>query len=179
MGDVDDGNASRREVGDHNSETLELAWGQAGCRLIHCDDAGVLEQRPADLDNLPLSDLEGFDLRVRADRGIEGRERFSGGFLLGGAVDEDGAAAQRATEEHVLSDGELADLLKLLVDHRDPSPARVEGAAQGQNLAVERDRPGVRLQHAAHRAQQRRLSRAVLAEESREPHPDERAATCR
>src|SRR5208283_243789 len=143
----------RREVGYHNGEALELDWGQARCRLIHGDDACILEQRPADLDNLPLSDLEGFDLRVCADRGVESRERSSSGFLLGSAVDEDGAAAQRATEEHVLSDSELADLLKLLVDHRDPSPACVEGAAQGQNLAVERDRSGVWLQHAAHRAE--------------------------
>ena len=166
VGDVDDGNTSRREVGDHDGETLELAWGQAGRRLIHGDDAGVLEQRASDLDDLPLSDLEGFDLRVRADRGIERRERSRGSFLLGGPVDEDGAAAQRAAEEHILSDSELADLLKLLVDHRDPGPARVEGPAQGQNLTVDRDRPGIRLHHAGHRTEQGRLSCAVFAEES-------------
>ena len=51
------------------------------------------------------------------------------------------------------------------MDHRDPGAARVERAAQGQSLAVERDRAAVGLQHARQRAQQRRFARAVFAEQ--------------
>ena len=140
VGDIDDRNASRREVGDHDGETLELAGGQAGRRLVHRDDARVLEQRASDLDDLPLRDLQGFDLRVGADR----RDRVAASASAAASPGRRGrrtrsraAAGGRGTCSERPSARGPAEAPGGSSRSR---PGARRAAAQGQDLAVERDR---------------------------------------
>ena len=97
--------------------------------------------------------------------GSSGASALARRRFLRGAIDEDRAFAQRVAEKHVLGDGQLRNLLQLLMDHGDAGAPRIERTAQGQRLAVDGDRAAVGLQDARQGAQQGRFAGAVLAEQ--------------
>ena len=122
--DVDDRDALRRQLGDQDGQALELRRGQARGRLVHGEDLGVLHHGAGDLDDLALGDLEGADGCGRVDGRVERRQGLGGRLLLPAARHEQAASGfQRMAEEHVLRDGELGNVLELLMDHRDPGAA--------------------------------------------------------
>src|SRR5581483_4541809 len=77
-------------------------------------------------------------------------------------ADEEPAAL---AEEHVLGDGEGRDEHEVLVDHPDPVRDRVLRAAQPHGPPVHLDRPRLGLLEPVEDVHERRLARAVLAEQ--------------
>ena len=107
-------------------EALELARRQARCRLVHRDDLAFSSSARA------ISTIwrcATFRVLICASGRIVGSSAASASAAAFSCsrCHEDGAAAQRTAEKHVLRDGQLAHLLQFLVDHGDPGPACVEG----------------------------------------------------
>ena len=67
MGDIDDAHAVGLEVTDHPEQDFHLGRRQGRCRLVEDQDAGILDQRLGDLNDLLLSDAQIAQGRVRID----------------------------------------------------------------------------------------------------------------
>jgi len=80
-------------------------------------------------------------------------------------VDAAAGSPGLAADEHVLRHGQVREQGRLLVDDRDPGRARRRRAVQRDLPAVHQQRPGVRLIHPGEDLHQRRLARAVLADQ--------------
>ena len=70
-----------------------------------------------------------------------------------------------AADEHVLRHGQVGEQRRLLVDHRDAGRLRGGRAVQRDLLAVDLERPAVRLVHPGEDLHQGGLARPVLAEQ--------------
>ena len=71
MGDVDDGEAARLQVGDDAEQALDFALGQRGGRLVHHDDPRISREGAGDLHHLLLADREVADRHHRVEVEVE------------------------------------------------------------------------------------------------------------
>ena len=153
---------------DHLEEPVDLGGGQRRGRLVHHDDLGVERQRLADLDHLLVGDGQAAGDPRRVERHAEALED-RGRLVLHRAPVDPAAPVQTtqrlAADEHVLRDGQVGEQRRLLVDHRDAGRPRGGRAVQRDLLAVDRQRPAVRLVHPGEDLHQGGLARAVLAEQ--------------
>jgi hypothetical protein len=81
------------------------------------------------------------------------------------AVDAAAAGERLAAHEDVLRDREVGEERGLLVDHRDAGRAGGGRAVERHRLAVEQHAAGVGAVHTGEDLDQRRLARAVLADQ--------------
>ena len=150
-----------------SEEALASGRGQGGRRLVEDDERASAAERLRDLDQLPLARRAGRSTSVpggtssptspRRLRACATRSR--------GAVHE-GPAPGQGVEEQVLGDAEVREEVQLLVDERDPARRRPRTARGRVGLAREAHRACVRRQHAAEHVHERRLARAVLADQA-------------
>src|SRR5205809_7022081 len=74
-------------------------------------------------------------------------------------------SAEFSSKEHVRRYVEAADEHQILMDRLDPELSRDMGGRYGDDPIVHEDRPGIGSRHPRDTADQRRLARAVVAEE--------------
>ena len=140
---------------------------EARGRLVHGDDAGVLEEGAGDLDHLLLGDLELADGDLGVDGGVEVAQHLGGAAFLAPPIDQEAAGLlQGASQEHVLRHREVRDVLELLVDHGDPGGAGLQRRSDLDRTAVDLDVPLVGLEHRRQDVEERGLARAVLAQKA-------------
>ncbi len=121
-------------------------------------------ERPGDLGELALRN------RQLLDRRGHGRLDSEHAHRLGRApvhlpVINHKPTAEFASEKHVLGDRQVRREHDLLVNQNDAAPLRVDRARQLDRRTVEPDRAASRGQMAAEHLHQRRLARAVLADD--------------
>ena len=166
MADVDDPDAAAFELADDVEQARDVALGQRGGRLVHDQDARVVRQRAQDLDPLAVADGERADDLVGGEVvDLERGEQRLGLRPHGAPVDPAAAGARRMAEEDVLGDGEFGKEQQLLIDGRDPGALGFLGRGEARRAPVDQDLAGVRLIDAGDDLDQRRLARAVLAEQ--------------
>src|SRR4051812_34359901 len=137
--------------------------------LVEQQDARLRVQRAGDRDRLALA--AGQAQHRRVDRGDVHADVADVllGFLAHAAVVEQPErkrVEQLPVEKHVVEDAQLVDQREVLVNGVDPLRARVGYGVQLDRLAVEHDRAGVGLVEAAEDLHQRRLARAVVAQQA-------------
>ena len=162
MRNIDDGDALGLEIRDDAEQDIDLGRAQGRSRLVHDENARVARDGLGDLDQLLLADHQVFDFRARIDRRLQTFEESARLAFLFGVVDPS-RSHDLVIDENVLGDREIAEQVQLLEHHADAVRHRVAGVDEGDRLSVEQNAPGGRLFDAGDHLDQRRLARAVLA----------------
>ncbi len=147
MRDVDDPGAARAQAPNDLKETLDLAIGERGRRLVHHDDPRRSREDLGDLDQLLLSDGEARHRLVERNLESEFAERALGARAHRPSFDQSGAR-RFAAERDVRGCRKLRDERKLLVDHPDAEMLRLLRGRDVDGLAVDANFAFVRLQRA-------------------------------
>ena len=162
MGDADQPGVGGDEVADHPEQRLGLTDGQCRRGFVHHEDAGVVGQRPRDLDHLLAGHGEVPDPDGRVEVHPEALEEFDGIAAQFGVVHPARPVAALTAEVQVLRHGQVGDHVQLLVDDGQAQFPGVVHATHHDAAALEPDlTPGVG--DAGEDLHQRRLSRTVLA----------------
>ena len=167
--DVEDGDSAPLQVADRFEQLFRLPFGQGGGRLVEDQQLGLLRQFPGD--GHFLAPAWGKVLHRRVQRQAELQ------LLLDGAgaphdfapVQENPVSGLRHfVEQQVFGDGHSEDyaVVDVLVDRRDSGVPRVVGVAELAFLPVDNDSPDDGLVDAGEYLDERRLARAVRAEQA-------------
>ena len=165
VADEDDRRALLLEALDDPEQLARLLRGQHGRRLVEDQDLGAAVERLQDLDALLLPDADGLDLRLRVDGEPEAGRGLAHALsaplwssstpaLVGSTARTMFSATRHHRDQH-----------EVLVHHPDPAVDRVLGRVERDRLAVEPDLALVGLVEAVEDVHQRRLARAVLAQQ--------------
>ncbi len=152
--DVDRRAAARGEGADRLEERLRILRPEHRRRLVEEDHARPAEERPRDLDLLPVGHAEVAHDRVRVELRADSREEARRHRALRAAVDQP-APDDLAPEQDVLRDGHRrheGELLRDEIRGDPPLPSRVDP-----------DLAGIGPQRAGRAAHQRGLAGSVLA----------------
>ncbi len=161
VGDEDDRQALGLQLTQVVEELGDLLRDQDRGRLVEDEDLGAPEQDLEDLDALPFADAQLRDQDVGVDPQSIGVRDVDDRLAR---LVADAVQLLRA-EDDVLEDGEVVGQHEVLEHHADARVDRVGGAAQGQRLTVHLDRALVGLLDPVEDLHQRRLPRAVLADD--------------
>jgi hypothetical protein len=162
--DEDDRHPLRDELLEDLEELDRLLRCQHRRRLVEDEDVGVPVERLQDLDSLLLSDRDVLDLRVRVDVELEPLREVVHSSLGAVRVEQD-ALPRLVGEDDVLGDGHHRDEHEVLVHHADAGGDRGVRRVDLDRPAVEQDLPLVLRVEAVEDVHERRLARAVLAEQ--------------
>ena len=165
--DVEHARARAADLADHGEQPLDLVVRQHRGRLVehqHAVAAVPALQRRGDRDHRALDRRGGGQRAVDVEVDAEAGEDAAGlALLLAPADAAQRAAGEAAVQREVVHGVELEDEPEVLVD--EAQPVR-DGVAERERLAVElRDGAGIGRVVAGERLDQRRLARAVLADE--------------
>ncbi len=141
------------------------AFAERGRWLVHDEDARGIGERPRDLDHLLLCETQRPHRRVRIDGDAQRLEDSRGATPHRRPVDDPGPARRRLAEENVLRNREVRHEAQLLIDGADPEPSRGGWIGNVDSLPVEQNLAGVPPHGAAEDLHQRRLARAIFAEQ--------------
>ena len=130
MGDEDDGDAVRLELGDDAQEPVRLRRGEARCRLVHNDDARVERERLGNFEQLALGERQVRHEIVDPEIDVETLEKRAHDAPDRATVDEpERPGAQRlAPDEDIRPDIEVFEEIEFLMDEGDASR---QGVADG------------------------------------------------
>src|SRR5581483_3896758 len=144
-------------------ELRRLLVGEPGSDLVEQEHPGIGGERAGELEPLAVQEADGVGGPVRDVRHAAELEHLD---RLRVGVAAAAAAAGARSDEHVLEDRHPAERLRDLVCARDPEPAARSRRVARDVVAAERDRAAVRPLRAREHAQQRRLPRAVRADDA-------------
>ena len=161
VADEDDRNLFLAQTIDQREEIVLLLRSQSGGRLVEYDDLRLETNRSRDLDHLPLGGAERLDDRRRIDGKIQRLKQLLRLDIRSPQAIEKLLVAQI----EILRDGQRGDEARLLIDHGDPMPPRVCGAANLDPFAFEAELALGGRNRAGEDLDQRRLARAVLAQQ--------------
>ena len=141
---------------------------EAGCRLVHDDEAGLQRQSLGDLDELPLRERQAGDTCIGTEIGAELLEQWRCLAAQRDAVDQpERPAFQRlAANEDIGGGRQIVEEVEFLMDEGDTCPHRSVDGKPVNLLAVEFDHAAGRLDDAAENFHQGRFAGAVLADQS-------------
>ena len=165
MGDVDDGDAIDRQLADDAEEDLDLGGRQRGGGLVHDEDAGLLDQRPRDLDELLLPQPQVADEGVGIDGLLQTLQDRPGDvplLPLGHAP----CAGDLPAQEDVVDDGQVGAEVELLVDDGHAVGDGLGGGGEDDGLAAQLDGPRGGALNTGEDLHEGGLAGAVLADES-------------
>ena len=164
VGDVDDAHALRRQIAHDLKQRLHFAVGDGGGRLVHDQYAAVEGDGLDDLHHLLLGDAQIGDQGVGVDAQIEAVEHLLGVGAHLGLVDAEGAHGL-AAQEDVFRHRHVRHQHQFLMDDGDAVGARGIDARDGDLLSVDEDLAFFGDVDAAKHLNQRRLARAVFAQQ--------------
>ena len=165
MGDVDDGDAIDRQLADDAEEDLDLGGRQRGGGLVHDEDAGLLDQRPRDLDELLLPQPQVADEGVGIDGLLQTLQDRPGDvplLPLGHAP----CAGDLPAQEDVVDDGQVGAEVELLVDDGHAVGDGLGGGGEDDGLAAQLDGSRGGALNTGEDLHEGGLAGAVLADES-------------
>ncbi len=161
VGNVDDTDALGAEPCDDAVQAFGVGGREHRGRLVEDDDPDLLRQGLGDFDHLLVGDREVADRTPRVDGKAQAPEQFSGAAVQR----RPGYDARQLAHEDVLGDRQVGREGGFLVNHRDAMLGRDPRAIGRDRRAVDEDRAAVGGDLARQHPHQRRLARAVLAEE--------------
>ena len=152
---------------DYLEEVCGLPLGQGCGGFVHREYPDIPGERLGDFDHLLLCNAQVADGRTGVDFLAEKAERRGGLLVHPLPVDEGTPSDDRLrAEKYVLGDGEGRDELEILVDHADPQALCVGGGVQMGLVPFYAYRTGVPHDRAGEDLDERRFSRAILADEA-------------
>jgi hypothetical protein len=158
--------AALAQAPDEVEHQRALAHAHRRQRLVEQQDARIRVDRARDGDRLPLATREPRDGRLHpGDLDADVGDRLSRALAHRAVVEQPVRMDDLAVEEDVVEDAQLVDQRKVLVDGVDAERAGMHDGAELDRLAVEVDRPRVRLVVAGEDLDQRRLAGPVVAEQ--------------
>ena len=164
--DEDDGRARRAQPLEQRAEPLHVVAGERRGGLVEQQQAGAARDRAGDLDLLLGGERERPHLGVGVDVvEAEVRECAAHLRLRFAPSDAPAEAGGLVGQQHVLHDREVADQGDFLIGGLDAVPVGVARRVDAGGAAEQRNFAGVRPAEAAQHLDQRRLARAVLAEQ--------------
>jgi hypothetical protein len=164
VGDEDDGLALGLERPDDLEELLRLLRRQHGRGLVEDENLGAAVERLQDLDALLLRDGNRLDARVRRDRKAELLRQRADALLRRVHVEER-PAARLGREDDVLRHRHYRYEHEVLVHHAHAPIDRIAGRRDANGLPVQMDLALVGVVEPVEDVHERRLARAVLAEQ--------------
>ena len=164
VGNVEDGDALRLELADEAEERGRLDRGQRRGRLVEDRDPVRNGERAGDLRQLALRDRQALHRRGHRRLDPEHPHRLGRAAIHLPVIDRQ-PAPKLAPEKHVFGDRQVRRQHDLLMDQNDAAPLRVDRAFQLDRRAVELDRAAGGREMARQDLHQRRLARAVFADD--------------
>ena len=165
VADEDDGHALAGERAQDPEELQRLLRGEHCRRLVENQDLGAAVESLQDLDPLLLADADVLHAGVRVDGELERLGDPLDALLRGGLVEQDLLAGRLDPEHDVLRDRHHRDEHEVLVDHADSQVDRIARRPHRNRLPLDPELALVRLVETVEDVHQRRLARAVLAEQ--------------
>ncbi len=168
VGDEDDSHAVGLELPHDVEERPGLLDGEGGRRLVHEEDADVFpRERLGDFHNLAFGDGEGLDFRVGGDvPRLEVVEKAACRIVGFFPVHQPPFCREGGVfEKDVFRHGQIGEEAQFLMDDRHPVFLRDGGVPASDVFAVQKHLAGIGLIDSGDGAEQRGLSRAVLAQE--------------
>ena len=160
VADVEDGAAVVGEPAQGLEELAHRLRGEHRGRLVHDQQARILQQAADDLDALALAHRQGVDVAARIDREAVALRHLDDALR---ELVERGLAGQG--QRHVLDHGEGLEQREVLEHHADAQAARVRRALDFDLLALPEHASAARPGDAVDDLHQRGFARAVLAED--------------
>ena len=162
--DEHDRDAALGQAPQRREQAVDLLRRQHRRRLVEDQDPDPPVQRLQDLHLLLDARRQAAHLDVERDGKAESPR--DGLHVRAPAIQAQAPGAALGAEQDVLERGEGGDQLHVLVHHADAVGKRVGWSADLHRLTVDRDRPRVGSIEPAEDIHQRRLARAVLAEQT-------------
>ena len=163
--DVDDPDPLRLQLADDAEEVLHLLVAERGGGLVHDQDPGVGPQRPGDLDELLLGHRQPAHLGLGVDARADPPEEPPGPLPAPCPADPTPGPPRLQPQRDVLGDRQVGEEGRLLVDRGDPERAGADRVVVLDRPALHLERSLVRRVGAGDDLDQRRLPRAVLADQ--------------
>jgi hypothetical protein len=163
--DVDDGHAAVAQAADDLEHLLDFVAAQRGGRLVHQQHLGIDADGLGNLQQLALGDAQATQQALRVEHEADLGQPAASLLAHRRPVQPTQRVAAFAPEKEVLVDAQLRHLVELLMDDRNAQALRVARVTQLQRHAVELDHTLVAAIDAGHDLQQRRLARAVFADQ--------------
>ena len=116
MADEDHRDAVRREAVHDLEQRVGLGLGQGRGRLVHEDEPGVGDQRPADRDHLALGDRELAERPVEIEGEVEPVERGARRPRIARWLTSRGRPPRFSLEGDVLGHGQMREQRQVLPD---------------------------------------------------------------
>ena len=165
VADVDDADPARLERPNGRVELGDLRGGEPAGRLVHEDHPRVERERLHDLDLLLLDRRQAADRRVEVEIDAVAFEEGESLPALAGAVDEAEAARRLPAEKDVVEHRHRRREIGVLVDAGDSAPDHFLGIAERRRFARDFDSAARRRDGAGENLDERRLARAVGADQ--------------
>jgi hypothetical protein len=174
--DQEHGASRPRERADYLVQGGDLLAVQRGGRLVHHDQLRLARERAQDLDLLLFGGAQPAGGHAPGELESRGARQVAVAPAQRAAAHE-ARGARLGAQEHVLGHRELGHDAALLGDGGDAALQRLARRAQRHRFAAEEQRARVGLEHAGDDLAQRRLPRAVLADQrvdraARDPQRD-------
>src|SRR5690606_9803400 len=166
MRNVDDGHAPGGKIADDPEQNLDLRSRERRRRLVHDEDAAVDRKGAGDLDDLLLPKPQLLHRSQRVDVFFQFLQQLTHLALFFCEVHAH-RTDDFAPHEDIVANRQVWRQAEFLMDDRDAVIARVSRRRKDDRLAVEKDFAGGRLHDAGEDLHQRRLARAILAEQGR------------
>ncbi len=163
--DEDERAAFVAEAAGDLEEPVDLDAGERRGRLVHDEHLRVERDRLRDLDDLLVGDREALGWAIGVDAHAEPEEHGLDLSAHGLSVDAAESADGLAAHEDVLRDGKVGEEGRLLVDDGDARRLRLGGRREVDVGALEAEDAAVASVEACDDLHERRLARAVLADE--------------
>ena len=160
VGNVEQGAALGLQLVERDEQRLDLSRRQHGRWFVQHDKSRVLQQTAGDLDALSFSRRKGPDLAIRLERQAIAARKSQHLFAQ---VRQVARFGQR--ERDVLRHGQVVEQREMLKHHAYAARARVVGVGEQHGFAVDGNRALGGFEQAIEHLDQRRLARAVLANE--------------
>ena len=164
MRDEDDSDTPDLQLGDHAKQPLDFAVTQRGRRLIHDQDPRVGTEGPRDLHELLLGHRQRAHLAKRVDRRADAFEQGAGPRMpLFPPHGSPGAPFE--PDGDVFGNRQIRKKRWLLIDRGDTQLLRAERVQVLNHLILDPDRSLVGNMGAGDHLDERRLARAVFADQ--------------
>jgi hypothetical protein len=164
VGDVEERQSLLAQALQHDEHFGDICRRQRRSRLVENENARIAGERLGDLDHLPARQRQILDQRHRMNVGGAGPgERLLGDPPLRAPIDHS-EAARRIADADVVGDRKIGNERQLLKDADDARAVGRAGRVESDLRAIQDDAAGVRLDDPGQNLDQRRLARAVFAE---------------
>ncbi len=165
VADVDNRHSALVQAADECEEAVRLLLPQRRSRLVEDEQFRVREQRAGDLQKLALGHAEGRNRAIQRERHIQLGQHGLGAPPHLAPGNQPQRPAGPVADEQILQGAQGMKQVRVLRHHRDAEAPGVLGGELGDGLTGDLQGPAIRGDLSGDHLHERRLARAVLADE--------------